>query len=158
MANTSSVLSEAFRLRQGVRCSLAEEDSCQGGSHNVLKVVFEDSVHNWKYELRAVKMFQHIKQTHPDVRAPSVFFKAEHPVLYSERVTVPPDFMPEQKPWSMIPEYAGDYDKYTDVGFAHGDLNAYDIMKDGDFHLTGEDPQGCELTAECCSFFVSRAG
>ncbi|RMZ38752.1 hypothetical protein CA14_003746 [Aspergillus flavus] len=213
-ANTSSVLSEAFRLHQVVRCSLAEEDPCQGGSHKVLKVVFEDSVqwaarlchdpNNWKYELRAVKMFQHIKQTHPDIRAPSVFFKAEHPVLYSEWVTgkslkvwnsqiplnkrqtllkdlaefllqlwttaVPPDFMPEQKPrysawltesldrglrrtltgtarWgdaidylimrSMIPKYAGDYDKYTDVGFVHGDLKAYNIIKDDDFHLTG---------------------
>ncbi|RAQ70178.1 hypothetical protein COH20_001125 [Aspergillus flavus] len=214
-ANTSSVLSEAFRLHQVVRCSLAEEDPCQGGSHKVLKVVFEDSVqwaarlchdpNNWKYELRAVKMFQHIKQTHPDIRAPSVFFKAEHPVLYSEWVTgkslkvwnsqiplnkrqtllkdlaefllqlrttaVPPDFMPEQKPrysawltesldrglrrtltgtarWgdaidylimrSMIPKYAGDYDKYTDVGFVHGDLKAYNIIKDDDFHLTGQ--------------------
>ncbi|KAE8344151.1 hypothetical protein BDV24DRAFT_160699 [Aspergillus arachidicola] len=38
---------------------------------------------------------------------------------------------------SMIPEYAGDYDKYTDVGFAHGDPNAYNFMKDDDFHLTG---------------------
>ncbi|BAE59179.1 unnamed protein product [Aspergillus oryzae RIB40] len=196
MANTSSVLSEAFRLHQVVRCSLAEEDPCQGGSHKVLKVVFGDSVqwaarlchdpNNWKYELRAVKMFQHIKQTHPDIRAPSVSFKAENPVLYSD----PPDFIPEQNPrysawltesldrglrrtltgtarWgdaidylimrSMIPEYAGEYDKYTDVGFAHGDLNAYNIMKDDDFHLTGEEPQGCELPAECRAFFVSRA-
>lgn len=97
MANTSSVLSEAFRLHQVVRCSLAEEDPCQGVSHKVLKVVFGDSVqwaarlchdpNNWKYELRAVKMFQHIKQTHPDIRPPSVSFKAENPVLYSEWVT-----------------------------------------------------------------------
>ena len=40
---------------------------------------------------------------------------------------------------SMISNYAGEYDKYTDVGFAHGDLNAYNIMKNDDFHLTGQE-------------------
>ncbi|GAB1204333.1 hypothetical protein APSETT445_002985 [Aspergillus pseudonomiae] len=212
----SSLLSEARCLREGVRCSLADEDPCQGGSHKVFKVVFEDSVqwaarvchdpNNWKYDLRAVKLFQHIKQSHPDIKAPGVFFKAEHPVLYSEWVSgeplavwnsqihlnkrqrlledlaefllqlwtteVPPNFMPEPKPrysawltesldrglrrtltgtarWgdaidylvmrSMIPDYASEYDKYTDVGFAHGDLNAYNIMKNDDFHLTGQE-------------------
>lgn len=38
---------------------------------------------------------------------------------------------------SMIPLYATECDKYTGVGFAHGDLNAYNIMRDDDFHLTG---------------------
>ncbi|KAE8401048.1 hypothetical protein BDV37DRAFT_273937 [Aspergillus pseudonomiae] len=192
MVNPSSLLSEARCLREGVQCSLADEDPCQGGSHKVFKVVFEDSVqwaarvchdpNNWKYELRAVKIFQHIKHSHPDIKAPGMFFKAEHPVLYSD----PPGFMPESKPrysawltesldrglrrtltgtarWgdaidylimrSMIPGYAGDYDKYTDVGFAHGDLNAYNIIKDNDFHLTGREHQGCDFTAGCCDLY-----
>ncbi|KAE8133900.1 hypothetical protein BDV38DRAFT_286376 [Aspergillus pseudotamarii] len=87
MTYLPEVISGAHRLRQG-------------GSHKVFKVVFVDSVQwaarlchdpsNWKYELRAVKMFRHIKQSHPGIRAPSVFFKAERPVLYSEWVTGKP--------------------------------------------------------------------
>lgn len=38
---------------------------------------------------------------------------------------------------SMIPDYAAEYDKYADIGFTHGDLNAYNIMKSDEFHLTG---------------------
>lgn len=38
---------------------------------------------------------------------------------------------------SMIPGYGAELDKYTGIGFAHGDLNAYNIMKNDDFHLTG---------------------
>ncbi|CAI7663133.1 unnamed protein product [Penicillium palitans] len=38
---------------------------------------------------------------------------------------------------SMIPDYAAEFDKYTGIGFAHGDLNASNIMKSDDFHLTG---------------------
>jgi aminoglycoside phosphotransferase (APT) family kinase protein len=38
---------------------------------------------------------------------------------------------------SMIPDYAAEYDEYSGIGFAHGDLNAYNIMKSDDFHLTG---------------------
>ncbi|KNG85966.1 hypothetical protein ANOM_006109 [Aspergillus nomiae NRRL 13137] len=177
MANSSSLLFEARCLREVVRCSLADEDPCQGGSHKVFKIVFKDSVQwaarvchdpdNWKYELRAVKMFQHIKQSHPDIKAPGVLFKAEHPVLYSEWVSGEPlavwnsqiplnkrqrlledlaEFLlqlwttaapPLILSQSQSPDYAGEYDKYTDVGFAHGDLNTYNIMKGDHFHLTG---------------------
>lgn len=38
---------------------------------------------------------------------------------------------------SMIPDYAAKYDGYSDIGFAHGDLNADNIMKSEEFHLTG---------------------
>ncbi|EGX95760.1 CTLH domain-containing protein [Cordyceps militaris CM01] len=38
---------------------------------------------------------------------------------------------------SMIPKYAEQFDSYSGIGFAHGDLNAYNIMKSHDFHLTG---------------------
>ncbi|KAE8417870.1 hypothetical protein BDV36DRAFT_283340 [Aspergillus pseudocaelatus] len=197
----------------GVQCSLADERPCQGGSHKIFKVISEDSVqwavrscddfNTWRYELRAIGMFQYIKQQNPEMKAPNVFFEPEHPVLYSEWISgsplatwnpqiplkkcqtlledlaefllqlwttaVPTDFMPEKMPrysawltesldrglrrtlagtarWgdaidylimrSMIPYYAGE-DKYTDVGFAHGDLNAYNIMKDDNFRLTG---------------------
>ncbi|KAJ6090011.1 hypothetical protein N7467_005227 [Penicillium canescens] len=36
----------------------------------------------------------------------------------------------------MIPDFA-EFDEYTGVGFAHEDLNAYNIMINDDFHLTG---------------------
>lgn len=38
---------------------------------------------------------------------------------------------------SMIPDYAAEYDEYSGLGFTHGDLNAYNIMKSDEFHLTG---------------------
>ncbi|KAJ5799569.1 uncharacterized protein N7518_001637 [Penicillium psychrosexuale] len=38
---------------------------------------------------------------------------------------------------SMIPGYAVQFDQYTGIGFAHGDLHAYNIMKNDDFRLTG---------------------
>lgn len=38
---------------------------------------------------------------------------------------------------SMIPKYAAEVDRYSDFGFAHGDLNANNILRSGDFHLTG---------------------
>jgi hypothetical protein len=38
---------------------------------------------------------------------------------------------------SMISDYAAEYDHYPGVGFAHGDLNAHNIMRNDDFHLTG---------------------
>lgn len=38
---------------------------------------------------------------------------------------------------SMIPNYAAEFDKYTGVGFSHGELNAYNVIKDDNFHLTG---------------------
>ncbi|KAL5356848.1 hypothetical protein BJX96DRAFT_143493 [Aspergillus floccosus] len=38
---------------------------------------------------------------------------------------------------SMISKYAAAYDKYAGIGFAHGDLNAHNIMKSDNFHLTG---------------------
>ncbi|KAM3514485.1 hypothetical protein NHJ13051_009989, partial [Beauveria bassiana] len=37
---------------------------------------------------------------------------------------------------SMISKYAEQFDSYSGIGFAHGDLNAYNIMKSDDFHLT----------------------
>ena len=38
---------------------------------------------------------------------------------------------------SMIPSYSAGLDEYTDIGFAHGDLNAHNIMIDNDFQLMG---------------------
>lgn len=40
---------------------------------------------DWNRELRTIKPFQHIKQQLPDNKA-TLFFKAEHPVLFSEWV------------------------------------------------------------------------
>jgi hypothetical protein len=37
---------------------------------------------------------------------------------------------------SMIPKFV-EFDEYIGVGFAHGDLNAHNIMINDDFHLTG---------------------
>ena len=62
----------------------------------MFKIFFEDSVqwaarvgrdsNNWKHEERAIENFQHIKQQFPGIRAPNLFSKAEHPVVYSEWV------------------------------------------------------------------------
>ncbi|PGH11430.1 hypothetical protein AJ80_07108 [Polytolypa hystricis UAMH7299] len=38
---------------------------------------------------------------------------------------------------SMIPSYYTKWDHYIDIGFAHGDLDAYNIMIDANFQLTG---------------------
>ncbi|KAJ5117322.1 hypothetical protein N7448_010954 [Penicillium atrosanguineum] len=38
---------------------------------------------------------------------------------------------------SMISDYAAEFDNYTGIGFTHGDLNAHNIMRSDDFHLTG---------------------
>lgn len=214
MASLPDVLSEASRLRLGIPCSLADETPHHGGSHSVFKIVFEDSVqwaarvghdpNNWKNEVRAIQNLQHIKQQCPEIRAPNLFFKADHPVVYSEWVSgeplaiwnlqiplikrqrllddlaefllqlwttsAPPALVPAQdlrySVWltqsldrgvrrtltgtarwgnaidylimrSMIPNYAAEIDKHTGVGFSHGDLNAYNVMKDDNFHLTG---------------------
>lgn len=176
--------------------------------------VFEDSVrwaarvnhdsNNWKDELRAIKNFQHIKQQCSEIKAPNLFFKVEHSVLYLEWVsgeplavwnfqiplikrqrllndlagfllqlwttsapsTLVPAWDLQYSVWltesldrglrrtltgtarwgnaidflimrSMNPDYAAEFDTYTSVGFAHGDLNAYNIMKGDDFPLTG---------------------
>lgn len=214
MASSQEILSEACCFRPGLDCSFADETPFHGGSHDVFKIVFEDAVqwaarvchdyNNWRYELHAVQMFQYIKQQCPEIRAPSVFFNEDHPVLYSEWVSgkplaiwnaqIPPinrqrflediaEFL--LKLWtipappasisvqnhrysawltesldrglrrtlagtakwgdainylimrSMIPAYAAEYDEYTDVGFAHGDLNARNVMRNNDFQLTG---------------------
>lgn len=214
MATLPDLLSGASHLRLGVPCLLADEDPYHGGSHSVYKIVFEDSVQwagrvghdssNWRNELRTIESFQRIKQQCPEIRAPNLFFKAEHPVLYSEWVSgeplaiwnfqiplnkrqrllddlaefllqlwttsAPPALAPSQdvrySVWltqsldrglrrtltgtarwgnavdylimrSMIPNYAAEFDQYTGLGFAHGDLNAHNVMKGDDFHLTG---------------------
>lgn len=38
---------------------------------------------------------------------------------------------------SMIPKYAFELDRYSSIGFTHGDLNAHNIMRNEDFRLTG---------------------
>ncbi|OAA80303.1 Protein kinase-like domain protein [Akanthomyces lecanii RCEF 1005] len=38
---------------------------------------------------------------------------------------------------SMIPDYASKFDKYTEFGFSHGDMNAYNILRAENFELTG---------------------
>ncbi|KAL3482076.1 hypothetical protein BJX99DRAFT_81975 [Aspergillus californicus] len=213
MASVPDVLYEASRLRGEAPCSFAENPRHEQ-SHSVRKIVFEDSIHwaarvihnpdDWEYELQAIKNFQHIKNQHLELKAPSVFFNAEHPVLYSDWVSgdllgiwnlqipllqgqgfledlaefllrlwttlPPPDLTPVQNhvysDWligsldrglrrtltgsarwgnsidylimrSMIPSYASEFDKYTGVGFSHGDLNAHNVMKSDDFQLTG---------------------
>lgn len=102
MADSLDILSAAdrLRLRHGTPCTLANETPRQGGSHRVFKIIFKDSIQwaariphdpsNWKYELRAFKHFQHIKQQHPEIKAPTLFFEEEHPVLYSEWVSGTP--------------------------------------------------------------------
>jgi predicted unusual protein kinase regulating ubiquinone biosynthesis (AarF/ABC1/UbiB family) len=37
----------------------------------------------------------------------------------------------------MIPGYAIQFDQFTGIGFAHGDLHAHNIMKSDTFRLTG---------------------
>lgn len=214
MEHLEDILIGARDLRQAVSCAFADEDSYQGGSHRVFKIVFEDSMQwacricerpeDWGYDMRATKVFQHIKRQHPDIKAPNVFFSETCHVLYSEWVdgeplaiwnldiplqkrqtllndlaefllqlwtTSPPsDLVPEQdrsySAWlmnsldrgvrrtlggkarwgdavdylilrSMIPSYASEFESFTDVGLAHGDLNANNIMRNDGFHLTG---------------------
>lgn len=96
----SDILAEASRLRSGVPCSFADESSRSGRSHNVFKIIFQDSVQwaarvgqdadSWKLDLRAIKHFQHIKQHNPSIRAPTVFFRDDYPVLYLEWVSGEP--------------------------------------------------------------------
>lgn len=38
---------------------------------------------------------------------------------------------------SMIPDYSSEFDKYAGIGFTHGDLNAHNIMRNDEFHVTG---------------------
>ncbi|KAE8353818.1 hypothetical protein BDV28DRAFT_147755 [Aspergillus coremiiformis] len=38
---------------------------------------------------------------------------------------------------SMIPDYAAEFDRHSGIGFSHGDLHAYNIMRSDDFYLTG---------------------
>jgi aminoglycoside phosphotransferase (APT) family kinase protein len=208
MTDSLDIISKASQLRLGVPCTLSNETPWQGGSRRVFKLIFKDSVqwaaripyepNDWKYELHAIKQFQHIKEYRPEIKAPTLFFEEEHPVLYSEWVSGKPleiwnlqipsnkrqrllydlaEFLlqlwttPGPSPgnrlysdwltqsldrglkrtlngtarWgnaidylimrSMIPEYA-EFDKYTAIGYDHGDLNAFNIMID-DFHLTG---------------------
>ena len=208
------IISGASDLRRGLPCSLPDEIPFRGGSHRIFKLVFKDSVQwaarvchrpdDWEYDLRAIKTFLHIKKLNTGIRAPNVFFKEEHPVLYSEWVvgeplaiwnhqipsqkrqillddlaefllqlwtTPPPQDLVQMQDtrystwltqsldrgilrtfrgkarWgdamdylimrSMIPAYASAFDNHDGFGLAHGDLNAYNVMKDGDFHLTG---------------------
>lgn len=215
MEASSDILTGARDLREGLPCAFAEKRPIQGGSHRVFKLVFEDSVQwaaricerpgDWEYDVRAIRIFQHIKNRHPDLRSPSVFFKEDRPVLYSGWVegeplavwnldislqkrqrllndlaefllqlwTIPPPppgfvhapdrpystwltesldrgvrrTLSGEARWgdpidylimrSMIPAYASEFDHYTEVGVAHGDLNARNIMRSDDFHLTG---------------------
>ncbi|KAJ5923848.1 hypothetical protein N7466_008035 [Penicillium verhagenii] len=207
------VVTTASDLRMGVPCTLVDETPLQGGSHKVFRIIFQDSVQwaartctraeDWEYDLRSTRILQHIKQCHPGIKAPEVFYKKDHPVLYSEWVsgnpleswtlriplkkrhvfltdfaefllqiwtTPPPGHVVEQdqhySAWltrsldrglrrtligtarwgdaidylimrSMIPAYSAEVDHYTGLGLAHGDLNAGNIMKDNEFHLTG---------------------
>ncbi|KGQ06864.1 hypothetical protein BBAD15_g7832 [Beauveria bassiana D1-5] len=213
MLSSLDILTEASRLRSGVPCSLADESPHSGHSHRVFKIVCEDSViwaartsqdvSSWKNELRAVKDFLHVKQHRPNIKAPDIYFRDDHPIIYSEWVGGAPlavwnfltplikrqrllddlaDFLlqlwtvpappasalaqPLYSTWltdsldrglrrtlagtakwgdainylimrSMISKYAEQFDSYSGIGFAHGDLNAYNIMKSDDFHLTG---------------------
>lgn len=41
---------------------------------------------DWSYELRANKLFRHLKRKYPETKAPNVYFQAECPVLFSEWV------------------------------------------------------------------------
>lgn len=96
MDHSQNILTGARELRMGLPCSLDENPPIEGGSHKVFKLVFEDSVQwaarvcnradDWEYDLRAIKVFQHIKRHNPEIRAPDVFFKEKHPVLYAEWV------------------------------------------------------------------------
>lgn len=94
------IISGARELRGGVPCRVAEERSFQGGSHRVFKLVFDDSVlwaarvclrpEDWTYDLRAIRIFNHVKRLCPEIRAPNCYFKEECPVLYSEWVVGEP--------------------------------------------------------------------
>lgn len=214
MESSLDMLSEASRLGQGISCSIAQEDAHHGCSHTVYKIISENSIEwaarichdsdNWQYEIRALKLLQYIKQQRPNLRTPNVFFRDDHPVLYSEwvrgeplaiwnhgipaikretllddfaefvlqlwTIPAPPDLSSTQSSsysvwlsqsldrglrrtlngtarWgdpidylimrSMIPEYTVGLDKYTAIGFSHGDLNTFNVMRDEDFHLTG---------------------
>ncbi|KAL2813134.1 hypothetical protein BJX63DRAFT_421429 [Aspergillus granulosus] len=161
MTDSLYMLSEAAsRIRRGIPCVLADESPCLGGSHRIFKIVFEDSIqwaarvsndsNNWKNELRAVRQFCYIKRQHPKIKAPDLF--VEEDCLYSTWLTESLDrglrrTLRGTARWgsainylimrSMIPDYAAEYDEYSGIGFAHGDLNAYNIMKSDEFHLTG---------------------
>lgn len=100
MVDLPDILTQASLLRQSIPCTLADKKPRHGGSHSVFEIIFEDSVRwaarvshgpeNWKMEHRAMQYLQHIKQQRPDLKAPNVFVKAEHPVSYSEWVSGEP--------------------------------------------------------------------
>ncbi|OJD11018.1 hypothetical protein AJ78_08123 [Emergomyces pasteurianus Ep9510] len=205
-------LSGISRLRPGIQWSLPESTPRRGGSHDVYKVLFQDSTQwaarvchdpdDWESDLRALEKFTYIKRKCPEIKAPDIFF--EDYVLYSEWLPGRPlaiwnsqialaqrhrllddlaDFLlqlwtvpgpasmmstPSSLPYStwltdsldralrrtlsgtakwgnavdyliirsMIPSYAK-WDNYIELGFAHGDLNSYNIMIDANFQLTG---------------------
>jgi hypothetical protein len=214
MGSSFDMLSEASRLRQGISCSFAQVAPRHGCSHTVYKIIFEDSIEwaarvchdfdNWQYEIRALNNLQYMKQQRPELRSPNVFFREDHPILYSEwvrgeplaiwnhgihaikretllddlaefllqlwTIPAPPDLsLTQNSPYSvwftqsldrglrrtlngtarwgdpvdylmmrsMIPEYTTGLNKYTAIGFLHGDLNAFNVTRDENFHLTG---------------------
>jgi len=77
----------------GVKCSPYPQKSTHGGSYSVFKIVLEDSVQwaarvchrhdEWEYDLRATKIFQHIKQRTPGIKGPKRFLqrRAPYPIL-----------------------------------------------------------------------------
>ncbi|PLN79859.1 hypothetical protein BDW42DRAFT_186449 [Aspergillus taichungensis] len=119
----------------------------------------DDSL-NWENELRAVRQFRHIKKQRPKLKAPDLFVDKEYPVVYSEwKSCLYSTWLTESLDrglwrtlkgtarWgnvinflimrSMIPDHAAEYDGYSSISFAHGDLHACNIMKSEEFHLTG---------------------
>ncbi|KAL2361277.1 hypothetical protein RJZ56_005853 [Blastomyces dermatitidis] len=208
----TDILSGISRLRPGIQWSLPDSNPHRGGSHNVYKVLFQDSIQwaarvchdpdDWESELRAMEKFTYFKRGCPEIKAPDIVF--ENRVLYSEwlpgkplaiwnsqialaqrhrllddladfllqlwTVPGPASMLPTSSSlpystwltesldralrrtlsgmakWgnavdyliirSMIPSYAK-WDTYMDLGFAHGDLNPYNIMIDEKFQLTG---------------------
>lgn len=92
MEGSTDILSGIARLRPGIQWSLPDRNPHRGGSHDVYKVLFQDSIQwaarvcrdpdVWEFELRALEKFAYVKRERPEMKAPDIFF--ENRVMYSE--------------------------------------------------------------------------
>ncbi|EGC42504.1 conserved hypothetical protein [Histoplasma capsulatum var. duboisii H88] len=94
MEGFTDILSGISHLRPGIQWSLPDSNPHRGGSHDVYKILSQDSPQwaarvccepdDWEFELRAMDKFSYVKRERPDIKAPDIFFNTENHVLYSQ--------------------------------------------------------------------------